>query len=79
MKNSGGIHTEKEEGDGACKVDQDGRGSGTTINADPLIGGEEAGGAQCSIPQTRHISCGAARPVGRREERSFRGMKEALY
>ena len=79
MKNSGGIHTEKEEGDGACKVDQDGRGSGTTINADPLIGGEEAGGAQCSIPQTGDISCGAACPVGRREEGSFRGTKEVLY
>ena len=79
VKNSGGIHTEKEEGDGACKVDQDGCSSGTTINADPLIGGEEAGGAQCFIPQTGDISCGAACPVGRREEGSFCGMKEVLY
>jgi len=45
VQHSGGIHTEEVEGDGAGKVDEDGSTCGASIDADPLIGGEEAGGA----------------------------------
>ena len=76
VKNSGGIHTEKEEGNGACEVDQDGYSSGTTINADPLIGGEEAGGALRPIPQMGDINCGTACPIGRKKDGSFSGMNK---
>ena len=76
VKNSGGIHTEKESGDDAYKVDQDGRGSGTTINANPLIGGEEASGTLRPIPQIRDINCGTACPIGRKKDESFSGMNK---
>jgi len=45
VQHSGGIHTEEVEGDGAGKVDEDGSTCGASIDTDPLIGGEEAGGA----------------------------------
>ena len=57
VQHSGGIHTEKVEGDGAGKVDEDGSSCYTSIDADPLISREEAGGAQCPIPQESDISC----------------------
>ena len=63
MQYSGGIHTDKVEGNGACKIDEDGCGSGASVDANPLIGGEIAGGAQCHILKTRDISCGTVRPM----------------
>ena len=63
MQYSGGIHTDKVEGNGACKVDEDGCGSGASVDANPLIGGKIAGGAQCHILKMRDISCGTVRPM----------------
>ena len=63
---SGGIDTDKVEGNGACKVDEDGCGSGASIDPNPLISGEVASGALCHILKTGDISCGTVCPVERK-------------
>ena len=63
---SGGIHTDKVEGDGACKVNEDGCGSGASVDTNPLISGEVASGAPCHILKTGAISCGTVCPVERK-------------
>ena len=45
VQHSGGIYTEKVEGDSAGEAEEDGSGCAASIDADPLIGEEEAGGA----------------------------------
>ena len=62
----GGIDTDKVEGNGACKVDEDGCGSGASIDPNPLISGEVASGAPCHILKTGAISCGTVCPVERK-------------
>ena len=39
------VYTEKVEGDSAGEAEEDGSGCAASIDADPLIGEEEAGGA----------------------------------
>ena len=74
MQYSGGIHTDKVEGNGSCKVDEDGCGSGASVDANPLIGGKIAGRAQCHILKTRDINCGTVRPV----EKGKKGMRNSI-
>ena len=65
MQYSGGIHTDKVEGDGAGKVYKDGCSSGASVDTNPLICGEVASGTQRHILKTGDISCGTVCPIGR--------------